>query len=164
MVWLSYACTPMQHWVFWITSQRNWGMHFVGSPKRPAQRLPHMSLNAKQQRVPEMHSRQSVFVCYFHICMGLNCFSIPCRRNSASKSATPQPKALNLNTYKMHALGDYVSTIRESGTTDSYSTETVCGLALSPDLPLCLAHRESLNIVRPRPDMAVQAERTTSNK
>jgi hypothetical protein len=33
---------------------------------------------------------------------------------------------LNLNTYKMHALGDYVRTIEEYGTTDSYSTQIVC--------------------------------------
>jgi hypothetical protein len=32
---------------------------------------------------------------------------------------------LNLNTYKMHALGDYVRTIEEYGTTDSYSTQIV---------------------------------------
>ena len=33
---------------------------------------------------------------------------------------------LNLFTYKLHALGDYVRTIRAFGTTDSYSTQTVC--------------------------------------
>ena len=32
---------------------------------------------------------------------------------------------LNLNTYKDHSLGDYVETIRQYGTTDSYSTESV---------------------------------------
>ncbi|KAG2737310.1 hypothetical protein P692DRAFT_20883715, partial [Suillus brevipes Sb2] len=32
-------------------------------------------------------------------------------------------KSFNLNTYKMHALGDYVTSIRRFGTTDSYSTE-----------------------------------------
>lgn len=32
---------------------------------------------------------------------------------------------MNLNTYKVHALGDYVETIRRYGTTDSYSTESV---------------------------------------
>ncbi|EDQ99293.1 uncharacterized protein LACBIDRAFT_335113 [Laccaria bicolor S238N-H82] len=32
-------------------------------------------------------------------------------------------KTLNLNTYKAHALGDYVETIQRYGTTDSYSTE-----------------------------------------
>lgn len=31
----------------------------------------------------------------------------------------------NLTTYKLHALGDYVSTIRQRGTTDSYNTQTV---------------------------------------
>jgi hypothetical protein len=58
-----------------------------------------------------------------------------------SQSVAPQPKTLNLNTYKIHALGDYVSTIREFGTTDSYSTETVCDhcLASSPNLPLLMA-------------------------
>jgi hypothetical protein len=30
-----------------------------------------------------------------------------------------KPKHLNLNTYKVHALGDYVSTIRPYGTMDS---------------------------------------------
>ena len=34
-------------------------------------------------------------------------------------------KALNLNTYKDHALGDYVESIRQNGTVDSYSTEMV---------------------------------------
>ena len=34
-------------------------------------------------------------------------------------------KKLNLNTYKVHALGDYANTIRHFGTTDSYSTQLV---------------------------------------
>jgi len=34
-------------------------------------------------------------------------------------------KTLNLNTYKIHSLGDYTNTIRRYGTTDSYSTELV---------------------------------------
>jgi hypothetical protein len=34
-------------------------------------------------------------------------------------------KTLNLNTYKFHAIGDVVATIRRYGTTDSYSTESV---------------------------------------
>jgi hypothetical protein len=34
--------------------------------------------------------------------------------------------SFNLQTYKFHALGDYVSCIRRFGTTDSYSTEPVC--------------------------------------
>lgn len=37
----------------------------------------------------------------------------------------PKPRTLNLFTYKFHALGDYVRTIRLFGTTDSYSTQIV---------------------------------------
>jgi hypothetical protein len=51
---------------------------------------------------------------------------------SSSPLRTTQPvanarqfKTLNLNTYKIHALGDYVSAIKTHGTTDSYSTEMV---------------------------------------
>lgn len=35
-------------------------------------------------------------------------------------------KAYNLHTFKHHSLGDYVQTIRDYGTTDSYSTQIVC--------------------------------------
>lgn len=43
---------------------------------------------------------------------------------TARKRGTgPSKKELNLNTYKFHALGDYVATIRLFGTTDSYSTQ-----------------------------------------
>jgi hypothetical protein len=34
-------------------------------------------------------------------------------------------KTFNLSTYKVHALADYVHTIRMFGTTDSYSTQVV---------------------------------------
>lgn len=34
-------------------------------------------------------------------------------------------KTMNLNTYKVHSLGDYVEAIRRYGTTDSFSTERV---------------------------------------
>lgn len=34
-------------------------------------------------------------------------------------------KTLNLNTYKIHSLGDYSATIRRYGTSDSYTTEIV---------------------------------------
>ena len=54
-------------------------------------------------------------------------------RNSATNSipaastsqATRRQKVFNLQTYKLHALGDYVTSIRKYGTTDSYSTESV---------------------------------------
>jgi hypothetical protein len=38
---------------------------------------------------------------------------------------TAKTKEFNLNTYKFHALGDVVETIRRYGTTESYSTEPV---------------------------------------
>jgi len=45
---------------------------------------------------------------------------------STAKSSTgPKVKTLNLLTYKFHVLGDYVSTIRQFGTMDNYSTQTV---------------------------------------
>ena len=48
------------------------------------------------------------------------------KATSKSRPAVAKPRAtLNLNTYKDHALGDYVETIRRYGTTDSYSTEAV---------------------------------------
>lgn len=37
----------------------------------------------------------------------------------------PRQKKFNLHTYKHHSLGDYPKTIRQYGTTDSYSTEPV---------------------------------------
>ena len=37
----------------------------------------------------------------------------------------PTTKFFNLLTYKLHALGDYVQTIQQFGTTDSYSTQIV---------------------------------------
>ncbi|EGO18986.1 hypothetical protein SERLADRAFT_443529 [Serpula lacrymans var. lacrymans S7.9] len=44
-------------------------------------------------------------------------------RAPLSNNNARQPKAFNLNTYKVHALGDYAATIRRLGTTDSYSTQ-----------------------------------------
>jgi hypothetical protein len=55
----------------------------------------------------------------------------------ASSHASPEPepepegsrpKSFSLRTYKFHALGDYVETIRRYGTTDSFSTEPVRSL------------------------------------
>jgi hypothetical protein len=44
---------------------------------------------------------------------------------TAATNNARRPKHLNLNTYKIHSLGDYVSTIEQYGTTDSYSTQPV---------------------------------------
>jgi hypothetical protein len=35
-------------------------------------------------------------------------------------------KKFNLNTYKFHAMGDYVRSVRLFGTTDSFTTQIVC--------------------------------------
>jgi hypothetical protein len=43
--------------------------------------------------------------------------------------------SFNMLTYKMHSLGDYVKSIWLYGTTDNYSTQTVCFLSV---LLLCL--------------------------
>ena len=53
--------------------------------------------------------------------------------NQGGQSSSPKrkPRGFNLNTYKIHALGDYVEAIKTYGTTDSYSTEPV-----SDTLPL----------------------------
>jgi len=42
-------------------------------------------------------------------------------------------KAFNLSTPKVHALGDYPSTIRWLGTTDSYSTQRVSSKHIAPN-------------------------------
>lgn len=54
--------------------------------------------------------------------------SSPDQHSDNLKKSKPPPKGktLNLFTYKFHALGDYVHTIRLFGTTDSYSTQIVC--------------------------------------
>lgn len=62
-----------------------------------------------------------------------------------------RPKVLNLRTYKLHALGDYAAQIRLYGTTDSYSTQTVCYLSIfiqpSGDLTwTCIFIRVNLSI------------------
>ena len=46
---------------------------------------------------------------------------------TSSTSSTARPKSFNILTYKFHALGDYSSSIRMFGTTDSYTTQTVSG-------------------------------------
>jgi hypothetical protein len=46
-------------------------------------------------------------------------------KSAAAGDNTRKSKHLNLNTYKVHALGDYVTTIEQYGTTDSYSTQAV---------------------------------------
>jgi hypothetical protein len=49
------------------------------------------------------------------------------QKNSTANSgdAARKAKSFNLQTYKFHALGDYVESIRRYGTTDSYNTDVV---------------------------------------
>ncbi|RDB18275.1 hypothetical protein Hypma_000641 [Hypsizygus marmoreus] len=56
----------------------------------------------------------------------------PSTANTAAPLAKPprKKKLFNLFTYKLHALGDYVRTIKWFGTTDSYSTQPVKSEAL----------------------------------
>ena len=54
-------------------------------------------------------------------------------RNARSHSSSKkEKKELNLNTYKFHALADYVTAIRLFSTTDSYSTLIVSFLFIMP--------------------------------
>lgn len=67
-----------------------------------------------------------------HPTTGKRQLSTPLDQARDSSSVTGRRnKTFNLNTYKIHSLGDYVATIKEYGTTDSYSTEPVCDI-LSP--------------------------------
>ena len=50
---------------------------------------------------------------------------ISARHHTQHGAAGRRPKAFNLSTYKGHSYGDYVKTIREYGTVDSYSSEPV---------------------------------------
>ncbi|KAG6906255.1 hypothetical protein DXG01_014935 [Tephrocybe rancida] len=49
----------------------------------------------------------------------------------SGSTTTQRPKALNLNTYKFHSIGDVAATIQRYGTMDSYSTEIVGNFLLS---------------------------------
>lgn len=61
--------------------------------------------------------------------------SKPTAGPSKPSASKPEPtsdertlKVFSLDTYKAHSLGDYVEAIKQHGTTDSFSTETVSGL------------------------------------
>jgi hypothetical protein len=45
--------------------------------------------------------------------------------SNATESSGAKTKKFNLGTYKFHAMGDYVSTIRLFGTVDSFTTQMV---------------------------------------
>ena len=62
--------------------------------------------------------------------------------NAASGSTTsgggPKPKGFNLNTYKLHALGDYPQAIYDRGTTDNYTSQRVWNGHSPTSVPLLL--------------------------
>ncbi|EGO18732.1 hypothetical protein SERLADRAFT_412010 [Serpula lacrymans var. lacrymans S7.9] len=60
-------------------------------------------------------------------------------------------KKISLNTYKVHTMGDYVSTIQKFGTTDLYTMEL-------------FATRGNLNIAHPKPNMHAQVVNYMSNR
>jgi hypothetical protein len=51
------------------------------------------------------------------------------RKPGPQQKAGRRVKTFNLHTYKLHSLGDYVSTIKRFGTTDSYTTAIVSPLS-----------------------------------
>ena len=63
---------------------------------------------------------------YFQVC-NLRWFILT-QSIDTSGSSTRKPRLLNILTVKFHFLGDYVRHIRLFGTTDSYSTQLVCGI------------------------------------
>ncbi|KAG2742745.1 hypothetical protein P692DRAFT_20879278 [Suillus brevipes Sb2] len=69
-------------------------------------------------------------------------------------------KVFNFQTYKFHALGDYVSTIRRYGTSDSYSTEPGELEHRSPKARYCRTDRRSDRIIhRPHVEISELATR-----
>jgi hypothetical protein len=64
----------------------------------------------------------------------------PLKARSAPKPSSQQDsgrrsKKFNLHTYKLHSLGDYASTIRHFGTTDSYTTAVVSVSCVAASIP-----------------------------
>ena len=57
-----------------------------------------------------------------------NASNAPASASACKPTPSQRKKHLNLNTYKLHAMGDYVSTIRQYGTIDSYSTQAVSNI------------------------------------
>ena len=51
-------------------------------------------------------------------------------RVASAPQVSRRQKTFNLQTYKLHALGDYAASIRKYGTMDSYSTEPASNLNL----------------------------------
>jgi hypothetical protein len=81
-----------------------------------------------------------------------------------SSSSQWKPRSFNLNTYKIHALGDYVETIKTYGTTDSYSTEPVNdALALIGCCIFLSYRRVNWSIAVPRRGTSAPPKRNSSS-
>jgi hypothetical protein len=74
-----------------------------------------------------------------------------------------EPKTFNLQTYKAHSLGDYVATIRNFGTTDSYSSQLVSFHVPSHSRSPSIGHyyRVNSNIKALKHDTKEPAKRTS---
>jgi hypothetical protein len=78
-----------------------------------------------------------------------------------------QPKAFNLQTYKVHALGDYVSSIKTYGTTDSYTSaiaRSLSSLLFKNTKTDLFYYRVNSSIALPRVDISEPAKRTLCDR
>jgi hypothetical protein len=80
-----------------------------------------------------------------HAARGRRTAALAAQQGRGASGSGPKIKKLNLLIYKFHALGDYPNTIRRFGTTDSYSTQTVCNISVSLSRANCICPRVSLN-------------------
>lgn len=58
--------------------------------------------------------------------------ALPESNTTKTKKRTHTGRHLNLATYKLHSIGGYVRSIREHGTTDNTSSQTVFNILLLP--------------------------------
>jgi hypothetical protein len=66
-------------------------------------------------------------ICRAYKTMELRCEAASRDKRTAGKGkSAAKEKDLNLCTYKVHCLGDYVNAIQQFGTTDNYSSQVVC--------------------------------------
>ena len=109
MVLPSSACTPIRLWTFYPASLDLWETACATLRQRQLQhlRLENWSMSGQ-------HQEKSV-----------TSGASKSKRPMAPDSKARKQKKINLMTYKYHALGHYVDTIRCFGTTDSYSTQPV---------------------------------------
>ena len=80
-----------------------------------------------------------------HAARGHRTATLAAQQGRGASGSGPKVKKLNLLIYKFHALGDYPNTIRRFGTTDNYSTQTVCNISISLSCANCICPRVNLN-------------------